>query len=173
MIDPHHARLAAALVAGDPTGTASAELRRAGAAAVPAIVAAYETAGRWQARAALIVAATRVARESPEAVALGQRALADPARIVRYRACGLLAYALDRASVPALAPLLAHSDPATRADAAAAIAAIRCRSHHRFIDRDDSGQVFWEVNPGDGDDESPAPRARAAWRRFWRYLTSR
>ena len=173
MDDTRISALVATLAAGGPAADAAAlELRDFGPAVVPALAAAYETTGRWQGRAALLFHAIRYARTSDAAVALGKRALTDRATIVRYRACGLLAYSLRRDVLPDLRPLLAHADAPTRADAAAAITAIERGNHHRFIDRDGSGNSFWHVNPGDTpdeDDDAPEPW----WRRSWRLLTGR
>jgi hypothetical protein len=68
---------------------------------------------------------------------------------VRYRGCCILAYSLRRDAVPALQQLLSHSDTKTADDAMAAIDAIKHRNHHYFVDRDHSGRMFWEVQPGD------------------------
>jgi len=71
--------------------------------------------------------------------------------MVRYRACGLLAYSLRRDAIGPLKTLLNHRDPRTLADASAAITAIEKQNHHLFIDRDASGRTRWVVNEGDDD----------------------
>jgi len=150
MLDPAILQLANAVGADDVGSEAAwASLREQGASAVPYLAAAFPLARRWQGRAALVFHAIRHARGNPEALALGLEALADKAYMVRYRACGLLAYALHPDALPALEPLLAHRDPRTREDAAAAIDAIRARNHHFFVDRGHSGRSFWHVNEGD------------------------
>ncbi|HET7457040.1 MAG TPA: hypothetical protein VFJ74_05235 [Gemmatimonadaceae bacterium] len=150
-------------------------LHELGPAVVPALATAYESAGRWQDRAALVVAATFHARASDAAVALGLKALGDRATVVRYRACGLLAYANRPDTLPALRAALAHPDARTSADAAAAIVAIETGNHHRFIDRAGVGNITWNVNAADG----PAPERprageiRAWWGRLRRRLSGR
>lgn len=172
------AELVAALVNPDPRHPRPGHaLHAMGPRVVPALAAAYETTGRWQGRAALVVAAMRHARECDEAVALGLRALNDRATLVRYRACGLLAYAQRTDALPALRALLTHPDAPTRADAAAAITAIETGNHHRFVDRGGLGNITWRVN--DDDDEAPAGAAALtrSWitklRRLWRGVAKR
>ena len=150
MLDPALLRLATAVGAADADSDAAWEALRAhGAAAVPHLAEAYVLARHWEGRAALVFHAIRHARGNPEAVAFGCRALGDRSYMVRYRACGLLAYSLSPDALPALEPLLAHRDPRTREDAAAAIDAIRAGNHHYFVDRDRSGRSVWHVNEGD------------------------
>jgi hypothetical protein len=153
-LDPALLALATAVGAADAGSEAAwAELRAHGAAARPYLLAAYPTARTWQGRTALVFHAIRFARRSEAAVALGRLVLGDRSYMVRYRACGVLAYALRRDTLPALEPLLRHDDQRTREDAAAAIASIRARNHHRFVDRDGSGRSEWQVND---DDASPS-----------------
>jgi hypothetical protein len=151
-----------------------AELRALGPAVVPALARAYATTGRWQGRAALVVAAMFHARHSDAAVALGVQALGDRSTVVRYRGCGLLAYAGRDDALPALHALARHPDERTRADAAAAVVAIETRNHHRFVDRAGVGGITWNVNDEDGESPNPsawrnaATIARRAWRIFRR-----
>jgi len=126
-----------------------AELRPLGEALVSSMLEAYPAMRTWQGRAALLYHATRYARSSDDAFRLGLLALGDRSFLVRYRACGLLAYSLRADAMPELEALLAHRDPRTQADARAALDAIRCCNHHYFVDRDHSGQSFWHVNDGD------------------------
>jgi HEAT repeat protein len=92
--------------------------------------------------------AIRFGRTHPEAFELGIQALKDTATLVRYRACGLLAYSLRREAIPYLKELLQHEDPKTVEDAKAAIDAIQHRNHHYFVDRSHSGHMFWQVDEG-------------------------
>ena len=92
----------------------------------------------------------RFARTSDIAFELGITALHDRSFVVRYRACGLLAFSQRRDALPALRPLLKHRDPRTAADATAAIDAIKRRNHHYFIDREHTGQIFWRVEGAEG-----------------------
>lgn len=148
---------------GDDVSTADdawSELRELGADVVPHLATCYPTARRWQQRTALVFHAIRYARTSEEAFQLGLTALADRSYMVRYRACGLLAYSLRRDAIPALEELLTHRDKRTVEDARAALDAIKRRNHHLFVDRDHSGRSFWEVNPGD----LPEPEAKPWWK---------
>jgi hypothetical protein len=68
-------------------------------------------------------------------------ALGDRSRIVRHRACTLLACSLRPDAISNLRKILDYSDAATVADSGAAIDAIEHRNHHYFVDRDHSGKV--------------------------------
>jgi hypothetical protein len=132
----------------------------AGVLAPPDLVDSYRADRSWRSRAAAVSRATRLARDSELAFQLGLAALDDPSPAVRHRACGLLAYALRRDAVERLKSLLAHTDPESRDDARAAIAAILSQDHHLFKDRDFSGRVFWIVCEADlGRLRDPAPEA--------------
>lgn len=125
------------------------ELRPLGFGVVPYLRAAYPRFRQSAGRCALVYYSVRYARIGTDAVELGLAALGDRAKIVRYRACGLLAYSLN---LKALAPLVAMQDDPdslVRSSAEAAVLAIRHGNHHLFVDRDLSGRSFWHVNPGD------------------------
>ncbi|MCZ7648620.1 MAG: hypothetical protein M5U26_25730 [Planctomycetota bacterium] len=129
------------------------QLRELGAEVVPYLVEAYPTFRKQQGRVALVFHAIRFARVCEDAYRLGLAALNDKAAQVRYRACGLLAYAQRPEALPALKALLSHPESRTVEDAKAAIDAIQRRNHHYFVDRNHTGRSFWRVNEGDG----PAP----------------
>ena len=147
------------LVAALDTPSASEEeaawlqLKPLGRDVVPYLAAFYPKARTWQGRLSLVFHAIRYARDSEDAFQLGLAALGDRSTMVRYRACGLCAYSLRTAALPALNALLQHKDPRTVEDAAAAIDAIEQRNHHLFVDRTHSGSTFWTVNESD---RSPA-----------------
>lgn len=107
----------------------------------------------WQARTALVFHAVRHARDRQEAFEIGVAALRDRSYMVRYRACGVLAYSLREDAVEHLASLTTHRDVRTVEDVTAAIDAIRSRNHHYFVDRGHTGRSFWHVRDGD----SPLP----------------
>jgi hypothetical protein len=134
---------------GDDSDAAWAELRPLGEHVLPHLLEAYRRAKRGELRVAFVFHAIRFARASDVAVALGLAALKDRAMVVRYRACGLLAYSLRRDALPDLRALLTHADARTVADAKAAIDAIEHQNHHLFVDRAHSGRVFWEVVSSD------------------------
>lgn len=146
--------LVSAIAEGRPDAEAAWEqLRPLGAAVVPYLAAAFPRAKRWQARTALVFHAIRFARTSEAAFQLGLLALQDKSYMVRYRACMVLAYALNPEAVPALRLASSHADARTAEDARAALDAIRHRNHHYFVDRTHSGESFWQVNPGDTPDD--------------------
>lgn len=121
------------------------ELRHLGNAVVPYLLEEFRRAKRSELRVALVFHAIRFAQTSDDAISLGLEALKDRATLVRYRACGLLAYSLRRDALPELRGLLSHHDTRTVADAKAAIDAIENQNHHLFVDRDHSGRVKWDV----------------------------
>ena len=125
------------------------QVRPLGAEVVPYLAAAYPEAGRYQGRVRLVFHSIKFARSSDAAFDLGVAATDDRATLVRYRACGLLAYSLRRDAIPVLEKALQHPDPATVDDARFAIRAIKARNHHLFVDRTGSGRTHWVVNPGD------------------------
>ncbi|MEO0481585.1 MAG: hypothetical protein AAF196_19110 [Planctomycetota bacterium] len=130
-----------------------APLRPLGEAIAPYLLAAYPRTRSRQGRTALVFHSTRYARTSQATYELGLIALADRSFMVRYRACGVLAYSLRRDALPHLQPLASHVDPRTAEDAEAAISAIQGGNHHLFVDRHRTGQVHWIVNDSDRDAE--------------------
>jgi hypothetical protein len=126
-----------------------ASLRPLGFAVVPYLRAAYGGFRHGEGRTALVYYATRYARIGDDAYELGLAALNDRSRQVRYRACGLLAYALRKEALPALQSRVTDPDPLVRDAAHAAIRAIQAGNHHLFVDRSESGRSYWSVNPGD------------------------
>jgi len=146
------------------------ELKPLGEAVVPYLSKAYGQMKKRQGRIECVFHSIRYARTSDAAFQMGVVALNDRATLVRYRACGLLAYLLRADAVSHLSALLAHSDPATVADAKAAIDAIQHGNHHFFIDRTHSGRTFWEVNPGDRNHQteiSPSSESRPSHQKSW------
>jgi len=129
--------------------SAWAKLRPLGIAIVPYLYEASPNMKKWQGRVSLVFHSIRYAKESEEAFQLGIKALNDRATLVRYRACGLLAYSQRKEAIPQLRQLLSHKDDETVSDTKAAIDAIESRNHHYFIDRDHSGKKFWEVTGND------------------------
>ena len=109
------------------------------------LVKHYYEFKKWQGRCFILYYGTVVARESPEAIKIAIRALSDKASLVRYRACGLLAYSLDKTILPYLQEVAENSDEKTKSHAFAAIDAINNQNHNFFIDRNHSGSI-WEVN---------------------------
>lgn len=106
----------------------------------------YRQAKKWQERVTDVFLALPYARTDPDALVLGIEALGDKSKVVRYRACMLLAYSLSRTAIPQLkARLQSEDDRMTIADLKAAIDAIEHNNHHYFVDREHSNQMFWNV----------------------------
>jgi hypothetical protein len=126
-----------------------AQLRDIGVEVVPYLLEAYRTFRKSKGRVSLVFHAIKYARTSEEAFRLGIEALSDKATLVRYRACGLLAYSQRPDAIQHLKALLTHPDARTVEDARAAIDAISSRNHHYFVDRGHTGRSFWQVNEGD------------------------
>jgi len=131
---------------GSTVGTREEEqvwelLRPLGAKVLPFFLDAYPRTRKWQGRVSFIYHALKYARADPLASKLAKVALWDKSRLVRYRACMLIACALDRSALPLLGQLSAHPDAATVEDARAAIDAIEHSNHHYFVDRHHSGRV--------------------------------
>jgi hypothetical protein len=124
-------------------------LRPLGPAILPYFLEAFPKTKKWKGRVSLVFHSIRYGRSHPEAFELGVKALTDKSTLVRYRACGVLAYSLRKDALPHLEGLLGHPDKKTAEDAKAAIDAIRNKNHHYFIDRDHTGKVFWQVNEED------------------------
>jgi hypothetical protein len=129
-------------------------LKPLGQGVAPYLLEAFSRFRTSQGRVSLVYHSTRFARVSEEAFRLGEAATSDRARIVRYRACGLLAYSLRRDALPIQRTVAAHTDPETEADAVEAIDAIESENHHYFIDRSHSGRSHWVVNEGDRPDQN-------------------
>jgi hypothetical protein len=125
------------------------QLRPLGATVVPYLAEFYPKAKKLESRRAIVFHAIKHARTSEAAFQLGVATLNDRASIVRYRACGVLAYSLRRDALSHLQALVGHKDKKTSDDARAAIDAIKHNNHHYFVDREHTGKMFWEVNNGD------------------------
>lgn len=155
-------QIAAAVDALDVRGAedgdeAWAQLRPLGVGVAPFLRAAYQRFRTWQGRCALAYYATRYARISEDAFQLGMVALGDKSYMVRYRACGLLAYSLRKDALPALEEAAKDVKPLVATSALAARNAILAQNHHLFADRSLSGRTTWNVNDGDHPVGEPAP----------------
>ena len=123
------------------------ELRRNAGDQLPTmLLEKYRSSATAAVRASCVFHATRYSRAISDAVALGLEALGDRSKVVRYRACLLLAYSQQTKVLPALRAALARAPVQSKADVLAAIDAIENRNHHYFVDRDHSGKVKLNVN---------------------------
>ncbi|MEL6371629.1 MAG: hypothetical protein AAFR03_13025 [Pseudomonadota bacterium] len=108
----------------------------------------FQAANSWKARSACVYYAMPFARESNDAFELGIIAVSDKSKIVRERACQLLAYSLRTDALPVLernSNLEEFSSSLN--DYAAAIDAIKCKNSDYFLDRDHSGMVKMIIKP--------------------------
>lgn len=127
------------------------ELRSLGADVVPHLRAAYPGFTHGEGRVALVYHAIRYARVSEDAFQLGLAGLGDRSKVVRYRACALLAYSLRKDAIEPLRRMRDDPDWQVRQSARAAEFAIQEKNHHLFVDRRGAGATAWQVNPGDGE----------------------
>ncbi len=125
--------------------TAREALLPLGRTIFPAALQVYPRLRGFKARMALVYTAMKFALVEPDAVTLALTALDDRSAPVRYRACMLLAVAGRDDTIPALERLLDHTSQDSRADAHAAIRAIRGRNHNLFLDRANTGRVHMHV----------------------------
>nr|WP_137677267.1 hypothetical protein [Parerythrobacter lutipelagi] len=155
------------IAASDRQDAAWANLRPLGFGIVRYLLAAFPQFRTWQGRTALVYYATRYARISDDAVRLGILAASDRSYMVRYRACGLLAYSLNRDSLSVLERLSSDKRLLVARSAHAACNAIKAQNHHLFADRSLSGRTSWVVNEGDrapGGSIPPPPSRIDRWR---------
>ncbi|MDF2176846.1 hypothetical protein P2G88_01095 [Aliiglaciecola sp. CAU 1673] len=123
------------------------ELRKLGNELPKLLLEKYRTARKWQVRSSCVYHSIRYARSSSEAVELGVIALVDKSHAVRYRACMLLAYSLDKSVLSSLKQLEnSTSHEETLLDVRAAIDAIENQNSDYFVDRDHSGNMTLRVN---------------------------
>ena len=156
------ARIAAAIAGLDLRGgeagdEAWAKLRPLGFAVVPYLLDSYPKMRTWEGRCAAVYHSTRYSRISGEAFELGILALRDRSYMVRYRACGLLAYSLRKDALAALEDVSVSDDRDFVISASqAAINAIKAQNHNLFVDRRLSGASFWHLNAGDEEQALPS-----------------
>ena len=131
---------------GGASDDTSEKLNSVGEGIVACYLEVYPRFKKWQGRVELVYRATRYSRTRDDAYRLGILALADKAAIVRYRACGLLAYSLRRDAIPFLETLLTHPTKDTAEHAAAAIDAINHQNHNYYVDRTHTCRGFWIIN---------------------------
>jgi len=106
----------------------------------------YKRSRKLGERASCVHHATKYANANAAAYQLGLDALRDKSKVVRYRACLLLAVAQRREAILSLKALVTAN--LSREDALAAIDALEHRNQHYFVDREHSGKVTLNVSPG-------------------------
>ncbi|WP_131192209.1 hypothetical protein [Phytopseudomonas daroniae] len=123
------------------------ELRKLGWELPRLLLEKYRGSRRWQVRSSCVYHSIRYARSSVEAVQLGVEALSDKSHAVRYRACMLLAYSLDKSVLSSLKKAENNAaDERALQDLRAAIDAIECQNSDYFVDRDHSGNMTLRVS---------------------------
>lgn len=123
------------------------ELRKLGNELPKFLLDKYRTSRKWQVRSSCVYHSIRYAKTSETAVQLGLEALADKSHAVRYRACMLLAYSLDKAILPNLKQAESNTlHEETLIDIRAAIDAIENQNSDYFVDREHSGNITLKVN---------------------------
>jgi hypothetical protein len=86
------------------------------------------------------------ARTSNAAKELAMLALRDKSKVVRYRACQLLAYSQDRNLLGRIEQVRNSFDAESRPDLEAALDAISNQNQNFFKDREHSGSIFMELD---------------------------
>lgn len=112
------------------------------------LLAKYKTTRKWGARSSCVYHSIRYARVSEEAVELGLLALSDRSKAVRYRACMLLAYSLEKRVVDELKLLLSSAklDEEMRKDVEAVLDAVEHQNSDLFVDRERTGKLSLRIN---------------------------
>ena len=85
------------------------------------LLSRYRLAKQWSVRSSCVYHAVRYAKASDTAVELALLAIKDKAKVVRYRACMLLACSQRKGLLPRLQDLIANTPEDTKADVLAAI----------------------------------------------------
>jgi hypothetical protein len=124
--------------------------QRFGARLPEVLLATYRSSRLAGPRSSCVYHATRYARVRDDAVQLGLEALQDRSKLVRHRACGLLAYSQRPNLAARLKTQIDAVSETSRADLLAAIDALERGSHHFFVDRDHSGKITWNVSAESG-----------------------
>ena len=107
----------------------------------------YKSSKQWKIRRSCVYHSIRYARESDDAVRLGIVAIEDKSKVVRYRACMLLAYALKKETIFSLKQAeKKFLDKESLDNFSAAIDAIENQNSNFFVDRGHSGRIFFSSN---------------------------
>jgi hypothetical protein len=105
----------------------------------------FKTARKLGQRAAYLYHCFGVAKTSADAKQMALLGLRDKSKIVRRRACQLLAYAQDSSLLPEMIKARESIPPESRADLEAAIDAVENENQHYFVDRTHSGKVKMSI----------------------------
>jgi hypothetical protein len=105
----------------------------------------YKKSKKREVRAACLYYCFRDAKSSSSAKDMAFAALHDKSQQVRYRACQLLAYSLDKSLMPKLESHRKTIAASSLNDLDAALDAIAHQNQHYFKDRQHSGKIFMEL----------------------------
>jgi len=107
----------------------------------------FKQTKKWARRAAFLYYSTPYSKHNAYAVRLGEQGLKDKSKIVRYRACKLLAWSLSKKSLNKLQEALDNErDHQTFSHIKAAIDAIASQNSDYFVDRNHSGIITMNVS---------------------------
>jgi len=97
-------------------------------------------------RASFVYHSMKYARDKEPAFNLGVIALSDRSKKVKYRACMLLSYSLNKNALPELEKLrVLETDIRCLADIEATIDSIRSGNSNFFVDRSHTGQIILKI----------------------------
>lgn len=105
----------------------------------------YKLSRNWRTRASCVYHCFVFASTSEVARQLAIAALNDKSRVVRYRACQLLAYSQDMKLLPLLSTKLAEISPDSKDDLLAVVDAIQNQNQNYFVDRSHTGKITMKV----------------------------
>jgi hypothetical protein len=143
------------LIAIDGSGSeaernAIAEIRaRHGASYVDVLKELYHSSKSRKIRAACIYYCFGQAKSNKSATSLALEALADKSKIVRFRACQLLAYSLNQDILPQLKLTRSTISKDSVEDVDAVVDAIQSQNQNFFRDRTHSGKIFMTLRESD------------------------
>ena len=110
------------------------------------LLSAYRNARSWRSRSSFVFHAIPYARKHDDAVNLGMLAIFDRSKVVRYRACMLLAISQKSSALASLREAERAFMGTNSSDMSAAIDAIEHKNQDYFLDRAHTGNVKLSVN---------------------------
>ena len=105
----------------------------------------YQQAKKWQVRSSCVYHSVRYAGANESAITMALLALKDKSKVVRYRACMLLACSQRKDLLGRLQEEVSELPEETQSDVLAAIDAIESENQDYFVDRDHSGMVTLNI----------------------------
>ena len=111
---------------------------------IPVYVKAFPKIKNWPGRMYISFTLIPYVKINQDVFDLALIGIFDKSKIVRNYCCSMLAYAKKTEAIPYLKKLNISRYETSHEDAIAAIAAIEKQNHHLWVDREDSGNIFWE-----------------------------